>query len=111
MGDEDEYAAGFPSIRNIGDGGCDARWARAPGTNGDFGARAGQQRNARRRIDSGLFPRMASSLLSLVRAAGIRSRPGDEQVAWTPAARWRYRLAGITSHQGYGIYIFFSKLY
>ena len=26
MGDEHEYATGFPSIRNIGDGGCDARW-------------------------------------------------------------------------------------
>ena len=36
MGDEHEYAAGSPSIRNIGDGGCDARWARAPGAGGDF---------------------------------------------------------------------------
>src|ERR1700674_2859604 len=43
---------------------------------------------------------MDSSVLSLVRAAGIGSRPGDEQVAWTRAARWRYRLAGITSDQG-----------
>jgi hypothetical protein len=86
MGDTHGYAAGFPSIRNIGDGGCDAR----PGANGDVGSRAGQQRNAGRRVDPGLFPCMESSVLSLVRAAGIGSRPGDQQVARTPAARSNY---------------------
>src|SRR5712671_3752824 len=83
------YAAGFPSICSSGDGGCDARH----GTN-DFGGWAARRRNAQRRVDSGLFPRMESSRLSLVRAARIGAWPGDEQVALAPAAPDAGRLGG-----------------
>jgi hypothetical protein len=68
-------------MRHIGDRGRDAR----PGANA--GGRAGRQPNARRRIDPGLFPRLDAPGLSLVRAAGIGSRPGDEQVALAAADR------------------------
>ena len=61
------------------------------------GGRTGQQRNERRRIDPGLFPRLESPGLSLVRAAGIGSRPGDEQVALAAAARRRFRHGGPSS--------------
>jgi hypothetical protein len=81
MGDEHEYAAGFPSVCNVRDGGCDTR----AGANGAAGGRAGQQRNERRRIDPGLFPRMGSSVPSLVRAAGFlydSDHYGDELPIW-----------------------------
>jgi hypothetical protein len=75
------YAAGFPSICSSGDGGCDARH----GANA-FGGRAGRQRSASRRTDPGLFPRMESSCLSLVRAACIGPWPDNELVALAGAA-------------------------
>src|SRR5437899_6062367 len=71
----DVYAAGFPSICSSGDGGRNARH----GANA-FGGRAGRQRNAQRRIDSGLFTGMDSSLLSLVRAARIGGWPDHQFV-------------------------------
>jgi len=64
------------------------------------GVRARRRRNARCRIDPGLYPCLVPSGLALVRAAGIGSRPGDEPVARTPAARRRYRLAGLAADQG-----------
>src|SRR5580704_17893093 len=84
MGDEHEDAAGCPSVGNAGDGG---RGTRA-GANGAAGIRTGEPRDERRRIDPGPVADMEPSVLSLVRAAGIGPRPGDQQVAWTAAARW-----------------------
>src|SRR6266446_4106397 len=83
-------AAEFPSIHRIGSGGCDA----CPGADRDIRGRTGQRCNERRHIDPGLFPRLASPGLSLVRAAGIWSQPGDEQVALAAAARRRFGLGG-----------------
>src|SRR6266446_1672161 len=96
MGDQHDYTARIALIRNI-DGGCDPR----PGANGNADVGAGQQRNTRRRLDPRLSRRLESSGLALVRAAGIGARPDHEQDAWTPAARWRYRLAGIASDRGW----------
>src|SRR5580692_10092463 len=56
----DVYAAGFPSGGGSGDGGRDAR----RGAN-VFGRRDDRQRNARHRIDSGLYAGMDASGLSL----------------------------------------------
>ena len=86
-------AAEFPSIHRIGGGGCDA----CAGADRDIGARTGERRNEQRRIDPGLFPHLASPVLSLVRAAGIRSRPGDQQVALAAAARGRFGFASSPS--------------
>jgi hypothetical protein len=55
------HATGFPSVCSSGDSGGDAR----QGANG-FGGWAARQRDAQRSIDSGLFPCMESSRLSLV---------------------------------------------
>jgi hypothetical protein len=77
-------AAEFPSIHRIGSGGCDA----CPGA--DREGRTGQRRDERRRIGPGLFRDMESSSLSLVRAPGIRFRPGDEQVALAATTRRRH---------------------
>src|SRR5258708_4635098 len=94
MGDQHEYTARIAFIRNMAGGGRTPR----PAATAAAGAR--RRRSARRRIDPGLFTRLESSGPSLVRAAGIGARPDHEQVAWTPAARWRYRLAGIASDRG-----------
>src|SRR5260370_10751903 len=77
----DVYAAGFPSISSSGDGGGAARHGAHAG-----GRRAGRQRSAPRRTDPGLFPRLESSGLSLVRAARIGSWPDNELVALAGAA-------------------------
>src|SRR5258706_14993382 len=77
----DVYAAGFPSSCSGGDGGRDARC----GAN-VLGGWDDRQRNAQRRIDSGLLPRMDLSRLSLVRAARIGPWPNNELVPLAGAA-------------------------
>ena len=54
-------------------GGCDACRRADRNIRGRTG-----RRNEQRHIDPGLFPRLDAPGLSLVRAAGIWSRPGDE---------------------------------
>src|ERR1700730_6903704 len=63
-------AAEFPSIHRIGGGGCDA----CAGADRDIGARTGERRNEQRRIDPGLFPHLASPVLSLVRPGPVTNR-------------------------------------
>src|SRR6266568_9196168 len=93
----DVYAAEFPSICSSGDSGRNARH----GANA-FGGRAGRQRNAQRRIDSGLFTGMDSSLLSLVRAARIGGWPDHQFVPLGGAGgRGSGRFAGFASQQGW----------
>src|SRR6266853_2705798 len=91
------YAAGFPSICSGGDGGGDARH----GANA-FGGRAGRQRSAPRRTDPGLFPRLESSRISVVRAACIGPRPDNELVALGGAAARRFgRFGRVACQQGW----------
>jgi hypothetical protein len=75
------YAVGFPSICSNGDGGCDTRH----GANA-FGGQSSRQRSAPRRAGPGLFPRMESSCLSLVRAPRIGALADSEPVALAGAA-------------------------
>jgi hypothetical protein len=75
-GEHDFAAAGFPLDSDTDGIGCGARlWA-----SGAHGCTS-QWQQGKRRIDPGFLGRMASRVASLVRAAGIGSRPGDEQVA------------------------------
>jgi hypothetical protein len=68
------------------------------------GAREWAGKDAKLRIHPGLFRCLESSVLSLVRAARIGSRPGDEQVALAlhreSAAFSLRRFSGIASEQG-----------
>src|SRR6266481_6647599 len=93
----DVYAAGVPSGCNSGGGNGDARH----GANA-FRGRAGRQRNAQRRIDPELFPRMDSSRLSLVRAARLGPWPNNELVALAGAATPnRGRFGRLACQQGW----------
>src|ERR1700704_308204 len=62
---DDQYAE-FPSTRDRGDGGPNARFGESA-----CGGRPGRRLYAQRRVDSGFFRRMESPRLSLVRAACI----------------------------------------
>src|ERR1700730_16786162 len=70
-------------MHRFGSGGCSA----CPWADRGVRGRTGQRRNEGSSLDSGLYPRVDTPGLSLVRAAGIGSRPGDEQVTLAAAAR------------------------
>jgi hypothetical protein len=77
MGGWRAQAAEFPSLHRIVGGDCDP----CPGADRAIGYRPGRRRTERRRIDPGLFPRLVSPGLSVVRAPCLRPRPGEEQDA------------------------------
>jgi hypothetical protein len=75
-------AAEFPSIRGFGSGNRNA----CPRADGNIGGWPSQRRNEQRHIDSEFFRSLDASGFSVVRTAGIRPRPSDEQIALAAAA-------------------------
>jgi hypothetical protein len=77
-------------IHRLGSSDCDACLR----TDHTIRGQAGQRRNERRRIDPGVYRRLDAPGLSLVRAAGVRSRPGNKQIALAATANGRFGHGG-----------------